>query len=134
MATTKAAQRSSGAQPAGQRTGGSEETPHRRTATVNLPFVTAEFRAPELKLPSMSVRPPNRSDLDGAVSAIRSRLPTPGQAVYYAGLGVLGALELIEWPVVLAIGVGTALVQQQGGAQRTGPEPNGKGIDRAVRR
>lgn len=99
-----------------------EEAPHRRTATVNLPFVTAEFRAPDIHLPSLPVHAPDRSDLTGAVSTVRSRLPSPVQTVYYAGLGVLGVLELIEWPVVLAIGVGTALAQQQGGSRRTEPE------------
>lgn len=82
----------------------------KRTATVNLPFVTAEFRAPEIHLPSISI--PDRNDLTGAVSAIRERLPSPAQVAYYAGLGVLGVLELVEWPVVLAIGVGTAIAQR----------------------
>lgn len=82
----------------------------KRTATVNLPFVTAEFRAPEIHLPSIPI--PGRSDLTGAVSAIRERLPSPAQVAYYAGLGVLGVLELLEWPVVLAIGVGTAIAQK----------------------
>lgn len=121
MASTKVAQRSAGTAPAeapdvkeGEvKEGDREQGPHRRTATVNLPFVTAEFRAPDLHLPSLPVRAPDRSDLTGAVSAIRSRLPSPAQAVYYAGLGVLGVLELLEWPVVLAVGVGTALVQYQ---------------------
>ncbi len=108
----------------GHETPGHEEAPRRRTATVNLPFVTAEFRAPDIHLPSLPVHAPDRSDLTGAVSAIRSRLPSPGQTVYYAGLGVLGVLELIEWPVVLAIGVGTALVQHQVGSRRT--EPSGE--------
>ncbi|MGH3941849.1 MAG: hypothetical protein ACRDTG_25130 [Pseudonocardiaceae bacterium] len=84
------------------------QVPRKRTATVNLPFVTAEFRAPEIHLPSI----PDRSDLTGAVSAIRERLPSPAQVAYYAGLGVLGVLELVEWPVVLAIGVGTAIAQR----------------------
>ncbi|MGH4025459.1 MAG: hypothetical protein ACRDRV_12870 [Pseudonocardiaceae bacterium] len=98
------------------------EAPHRRTATVNLPFVTAEFRAPEIHLPALPVRAPDRSDLSGAVSAIRARLPSPGQAAYYAGLGALGVLEIIEWPVALAIGVGTAVAQHYGGADRAGSE------------
>lgn len=130
MAGTKVAQRKADAETAETpeeeapeaETPEHEEAPHRRTATVNLPFVTAEFRAPDIHLPSLPVHAPDRSDLTGAVSAIRSRLPSPGQTVYYAGLGVLGVLELIEWPVVLAIGVGTALAQQQGGSRRTEPE------------
>lgn len=102
------------------------QTHRRRTATVNLPFVTAEFRAPEIHLPSIPLRAPDRSDLTGAVSAIRARLPAPGRVVYYAGLGVLGVLELIEWPVVLAIGVGTAIAQHGSGSQRDEPERHGR--------
>lgn len=95
--------------------------PRRRTATVNLPFLTAEFRAPEIRLPSIAI--PDRGDLTDAVSALRARLPSPGQAAYYAGLGVLGVLELVEWPVALAIGVGTVIAQygsQQGSDSRGG--------------
>lgn len=99
------------------------EAPHRRTATVNLPFVTAEFRAPEIHLPTLPVRAPDRSDLSGAVSAVRAHLPSPGQVAYYAGLGALGVLEIIEWPVALAIGVGTAVAQHYGGADRAQSEP-----------
>ncbi|MGH3904957.1 MAG: hypothetical protein ACRDTE_12310 [Pseudonocardiaceae bacterium] len=146
MASTKVAQRRAGAKtaetaedetaedetaetPEGEtpeaETPEGEETPRRRTATVNLPFVTAEFRAPDFHLPSLPVHAPDRNDLTGAVSAIRSRLPSPAQTAYYTGLGVLGVLELIEWPVVLAIGVGTALAQQAG-SRRTESEPSGE--------
>lgn len=137
MASTKLAQRGMGTSPGGSAetassagttgTGaagqGAErpEATHRRTATVTLPFVTAEFRAPEIHLPSLPVRAPDRDDLSGAVSAIRAHLPSPGQAAYYAGLGALGALQLIEWPVALAIGVGTVVAQHYGAAGRTGP-------------
>ncbi|MCO5994281.1 hypothetical protein [Actinoallomurus rhizosphaericola] len=40
-------------------------------------------------------------------------LPRPEKLVYYAGLGVLTALELVEWPVALAIGAGHLLADQQ---------------------
>lgn len=136
MASTRVAQRGAGTATAGAteaaapaaeageapRSAERPQTPHRRTATVNLPFVTAEFRAPEIHLPSLPVRAPDRGDLSHAVSAIRTRLPSPGQAAYYAGLGVLGVLELIEWPVALAIGVGTAVAQHYGGADRAESE------------
>jgi hypothetical protein len=101
------------------------EAHHPRTATVHLPFVTAEFRAPDLHLPSVPVHMPDRSDLSGAVSSIRSRLPSPEQAVYYVGLGLLGALEIIEWPVAVAIAVGTAIARRPGATQIE-PEGNGR--------
>lgn len=104
-----------------------EKAQQRRTATIELPFVTAEFRVPDLHLPSMPSIPVEaiRSDVSRGVSEIRALLPSPEQTVYFAALGVLGAVELIEWPVVLAIGVGVALVQRRsGGARRTARPPD----------
>lgn len=86
-----------------------------RTATVNLPFVTATFRKPEITLPP--VRVPNRKDVDAAVQTVQPYLPSPQQAAYYGALAALATVELIEWPVALAIGAGTAVVQR---AQQTG--------------
>lgn len=40
-------------------------------------------------------------------------LPHPQQLAYLAGIGVLAALEIIEWPAALALAVGHALVTQQ---------------------
>ncbi len=36
-------------------------------------------------------------------------VPPPDQLAFYAGLGILTALNLIDWPVALAIGVGEAV-------------------------
>ncbi len=90
-----------------------------RTTTVNLPFVTATFRIPEMTLPQ--VRLPNRQDVDDAVQTAQPYLPSPQQAAYYGGLAALATIELIEWPVALAIGAGTAVVQygQTGGKERS---------------
>ena len=108
MSTSKVAKRNQGG--AHDLAEAQEQISHPRTATVHLPFVTAEFRAPDL--PSLPVRLPDRGDVTDAVAAIRSRLPSPKQTAYYAGLGLLGVLEIIEWPVVVAIGVGTAIAQR----------------------
>jgi hypothetical protein len=81
-----------------------KDTGHPRTATVNLPFVTAQFRAPDLHLP----KPP---EMGAALRRARTFLPSPQQALYYGGLGLMAAFELVEWPVAAAIGVGTALAR-----------------------
>lgn len=87
-----------------------------RTKTVNLPFVTATFRIPEVP----EVRMPNREDMDAAVQTVQPYLPSAQQAAYYGGLAAIAAIELIEWPVALAIGAGTAMVQygQNSGSER----------------
>ena len=33
-------------------------------------------------------------------------LPPPDRATFYAGLGALAALELLEWPVAIVVGLG----------------------------
>ena len=43
----------------------------------------------------------------------RVRIPRPEQVAYYGALGALAALEIIEWPVALAIAAGHALAQNQ---------------------
>jgi hypothetical protein len=88
---------------------------HPRTATVNLPFVTAQFRAPDLHLPK-----PKAQEIGAALHTARSFLPPPRQALYYGGLALMAALEVVEWPVAAAIGVGTALAGRGGGGDRGG--------------
>jgi hypothetical protein len=41
------------------------------------------------------------------------KLPPPEQMAYYAGIGALVALEVVEWPVALVLAVGHALITQQ---------------------
>jgi hypothetical protein len=106
-----------GTEPAGRAAGGP------RTATVNLPFVTAQFRAPNLRLPS-------RGEVGAAARGVGSYMPSPKAALYFGGLAVTAALEIIEWPVAVAIGVGTALasrgetrLEPQGGTRLVGQTP-----------
>ncbi|GAB2660311.1 hypothetical protein GCM10027068_45460 [Prescottella soli] len=40
-------------------------------------------------------------------------VPRPDQLAYYAALGLLAALEVIDWPVALAIVVGHKLAADQ---------------------
>lgn len=41
------------------------------------------------------------------------KLPRPEQLAYYTGIGALVALEILEWPAALVLGVGHALLTQQ---------------------
>lgn len=43
----------------------------------------------------------------------RVPVPSPRQLAIYAALGGLAAVEIIDWPVALALGVGSALVSRQ---------------------
>ncbi|MFF4417994.1 hypothetical protein ACFYY8_36180 [Streptosporangium sp. NPDC001559] len=39
-------------------------------------------------------------------------VPPPERLAFYAVLGVLGALEVIDWPVAIVVGVGHLLSEQ----------------------
>ncbi|MEU5671417.1 hypothetical protein ACGF3C_04465 [Micromonospora sp. NPDC047762] len=39
-------------------------------------------------------------------------VPPPDKVVYYAGLGVLAALQVIEWPIAVVITAGHVLADQ----------------------
>jgi hypothetical protein len=40
-------------------------------------------------------------------------LPSPDRLVFYAGLGVLAAFQVIDWPVALIVGIGHILAEQR---------------------
>jgi hypothetical protein len=86
----------------------------RRAATLNLPFVTAEFRAPDLHVPG-------RQELGNAAREARSMLPSRSSMLFYGGLAATAVVGVIEWPVAAAIGVGAALASR-GAAD---PRPSG---------
>jgi hypothetical protein len=43
----------------------------------------------------------------------RVRIPRPEHVAYYGALGALAALEIIEWPIALAIAAGHVLAENQ---------------------
>lgn len=86
---------------------GSDAKQATRTATVNLPFVTAQFRAPELHMPRVHM--PDRQEINNTLRTVGSYLPPPRKVLYYGGLALAAALEVIEWPVAAAVAVGTAV-------------------------
>lgn len=106
----------------GERTGnaGAVSGGAARTATVNLPFMTAVFHAPEVRMPEMHM--PNRDDLNAAARRVGGFVPSGKAALYYGGLAAVAVAGVIEWPVAAAIGVGTALASR--GQAR--PEPRGQ--------
>jgi hypothetical protein len=94
-----------------------------RTATVNLPFVTATFRRPDIHLPQ--IRVPYGQQALFAAQTVQSYLPSPRQAAYFGGLAALAAFEVLEWPVALAIGAGTALMGRSQPQQPKRPQSAG---------
>ncbi|MBP2371810.1 hypothetical protein [Pseudonocardia parietis] len=84
-----------------------------RWATVDLPFVTAEFRAPQM---------PSRGDLDAAAHGAWSMLPSGKSMLFLGGLAATAVAGVIEWPVAVAIGVGSALAGRSTGSSGSSQE------------
>jgi hypothetical protein len=78
--------------------------------TVKLPLVTLQVRPPHI----------SPHDMGEAVNSAQASLPPPERLAYYAGLGALAALGIIEWPVAVAIGAGTMLAKRALRRDRSG--------------
>jgi hypothetical protein len=76
-----------------------------RSATVTLPFLTAQVRMPSLRLPS-------RDDVDAVAQGVQHKLPSAKALLFLGGLTATAVLGAIEWPVAAAIGVGSALASR----------------------
>lgn len=97
-------------------------------ATMNLPFVTARFEMRKVSIPqprlprSVPLPKVGRREINSAATKVRSSLPDmpdTRHALYYGGLALTAVFGVIEWPVVAAIGVGTALVERTGDGSTT---------------
>jgi hypothetical protein len=75
---------------------------------VRVPGIGVRLSIPEVRIPESARH---------TVRKAQAMLPPPEQAAFYVGLGVLTALQLIEWPVAVVIGAGMAV------SQRTRPHP-----------
>ncbi|MBI0380363.1 hypothetical protein JBE27_29885 [Streptomyces albiflaviniger] len=60
------------------------------------------------------------------IEVARRVLPAKGGLPLYVGLGALGAVEIIEWPVAIGIGVGYAVLRK-GGIMAEPSEQRGAG-------
>jgi hypothetical protein len=49
------------------------------------------------------------------VGDLRLELPPPDQLVFLTGLGILAALDLVEWPIALVVAVGHELARSHHG-------------------
>ncbi len=116
---------SEGAQAERERQG-ERTTPEGDLLALDTPVVSVHIHRPHLHLPRMTTAPAER-----AVRAARSALPAPSRLVYYGGLGAMAALGAIEWPVAIAIGVGTAIgqrVRRDGKRARRTGEPTAESV------
>jgi hypothetical protein len=116
-----------------------------RTATVNLPFVTAEFRAPDVHMPSVGLPHPSLAaipvvrrvptphvpeaagrQVTDAARVVRSYLPERGPLALFAGLGAAAATGIINWPVAGAVAAGTLVAQRSRRSAESQSRPSEK--------
>jgi hypothetical protein len=74
-------------------------------------------RTPPDEAPPPRRRTPGLSALadynvNTAAGRVRDALPPPAELGYFAGLGLLGVLGVLDWPVVLAVGAGTVIARK----------------------
>src|SRR5689334_18112617 len=82
--------------------------------TVVPPASEAVSAQPRLRVGHGAVlRAIEKDTVEVAVPALGSlRLPPPQALAWLAGLAVLAVLEIVEWPVAVAVGAGHVLAQQ----------------------
>jgi hypothetical protein len=69
-------------------------------------MVTMQVRIPRFHMPQVKL-----PDMKEAANKIKSRMPTAEETAYFTGLGIMGLLDVLEWPVVLAVGAGTVIAE-----------------------
>lgn len=74
------------------------QEPAGRVVVVRLPYVTAK----------LEMAPPPRTE---GIRIGPLALPSAKKTAYYAGLGALAAVEMIEWPIAAAVAAGTYVSQ-----------------------
>ncbi|MDQ0990967.1 hypothetical protein [Streptomyces sp. V3I7] len=79
------------------------------TARTSTPAPTAEHHGPR----AAADRVVAKQETTLHLGDVRLELPPPDQLAFLAGLGLLTALELIEWPIALAVGVGHELARNR---------------------
>ncbi|MBP2478466.1 hypothetical protein JOF53_007338 [Crossiella equi] len=100
--------------------------------TFNLGFLRAQVRLYDLRLPRLHAS--NREWAAKGAAVVRWVLPTPRQVVAFAGLGLVALVELIEWPVAVAIGLSNVVMNPAGEPDKDRqrqPSPESPGVSPA---
>jgi hypothetical protein len=100
---------------------------HGRTSTVRLPFITASFtrRSGGPSVPTPSVPNPLNAlaDAGQAVTAAVASVPRE-KAVFYVGVGALGVLGVVDWPVAAMVAAGTYVASRARGRGAAASNPD----------
>jgi hypothetical protein len=100
---------------------------HGRTSTVRLPFITASFTrtsgGPSVPTPSLPNPLDALADAGQAVTAAVATVPRQ-KAVFYLGVGALGVLGVVDWPVAAVVAAGTYVASRAHGRSTNASNPD----------
>lgn len=65
-------------------------------------------------MPAAAKERGSTSEVNIPVAGVRVPVPSTEDMIYYGGLGALTALQMIDWPVTLAVAAGYALATHDG--------------------
>ncbi|GAA0941100.1 hypothetical protein GCM10009550_11020 [Actinocorallia libanotica] len=90
---------------------------------ITVPVITPRLTVHRLQIPTFGL-----AELGGGLAAAAGRtvsgsLPPKERLGYYAGLGALAAVGVIEWPVAAVIGVGMAIARRTAAQDRAERRP-----------
>ncbi len=100
----------------------------RGSGGITVPVLTPKLTVHRLQIPTFGL-----SELGGGLAAaagrtvagsVSGRLPSKERLGYYAGLGALAAVGVIEWPVAAVIGVGMAVARRTAAQDRAERRPS----------
>ncbi|CAL9674254.1 hypothetical protein SUDANB105_07755 [Streptomyces sp. enrichment culture] len=57
-------------------------------------------------------------DMRTATSTATSLLPSPRKLAFYGALGAMAAVEILEWPIALAVGAATEVITREQAARQ----------------
>ncbi|GGK68876.1 hypothetical protein Sme01_14210 [Sphaerisporangium melleum] len=90
---------------------------------LDTPVVSLHVHRPHMprmpRMPGMARMSPQREqEMGRAMETAKTFLPPPDRLLYYGGLGALAALGMIEWPIAVAVGIGTVIATRAAGGRR----------------
>ncbi len=95
----------------------SEPVGEKRTTTLRLPVITVSVTRDQ-----RNTAVERNTAVDDAAGQPQSGWgPRAGKVAFYGGIAALGVLEVIEWPLVLGLGVGTYVLRRIDRARSTEP-------------
>jgi len=94
-----------------------------------VPVLTPRLSVHRVQIPTFGVAELGGGLVAAASRSVAGRMPSKERLGYYAGLGALAAVGVIEWPVAAVIGVGMAVARRTASEDRAQHRPVTRSVD-----